>query len=387
MKYFIILSYFLIYISVLAFPIQAQENIQRGETVELPRDRVINSDYFTAGEKVIISGTINGDAYIAGGNVLIDGEINGDLLVAGGNISIRGSILQDVRAVGGNITISSSIGGNVTVVAGSVNITDSTTIDGSLVGGVGNLEVFGPIGKGVTVGSGNVILGSTIGSSVIAGVGQLNVSSDASISGDLVYWSDKKAAISENASISGTIKQNKPVATPSMEAEKAAKEVKSVFSAGFKIVSFLSALIYGLLFIRFFATFSAKTADIIRIKPLRSFLTGLVLVIGTPILAVIILITIVGIPLSAALFAIFGIYIYISKNFVSYAIGRQIATSAQFKISQGWVYLLGLIVFYLASSIPIAGWIINTIGIFFGVGALFMIKMEYFQMLRGKKLL
>ena len=67
---------FLILIPTFVF---AQENLRSDEVATLEKDEVIDSDYFSTGEKVVLSGTVNGDAYIAGGNVIVDGVVNGEI--------------------------------------------------------------------------------------------------------------------------------------------------------------------------------------------------------------------------------------------------------------------------------------------------------------------
>src|SRR3989344_7344771 len=112
----------------------AQENLRSGEVSILEKVEVINKDYFSAGERVVLSGSVNGDAYLAGGNILVDGNIDGDLLVAGGNVNISGVIKGDVRAAGGSVEISGAVGGNVTAVAGNIRVGKGAEVLGSLGG-------------------------------------------------------------------------------------------------------------------------------------------------------------------------------------------------------------------------------------------------------------
>ena len=126
----------------------AAKNFQRNETVLLSKNDVVEGDYFAAGDRVTIAGTVNGDAYVAGGNGIIEGEINGELITPAGTDNIRGKVAQDVRVAGGQVTVSGDVGGNVTLVGGSLEASDSAKIAGSLVSAGGNLSVFAPIGRG-----------------------------------------------------------------------------------------------------------------------------------------------------------------------------------------------------------------------------------------------
>src|SRR3990167_5151877 len=90
-KLFGILIAFLI-LPLITTGVYAAKNLQRSETVLVPKGEVVEGDYFAAGERVTIAGTVNGDAYVAGGNVVVEGEINGDLIRAGGTVNGRGKV-------------------------------------------------------------------------------------------------------------------------------------------------------------------------------------------------------------------------------------------------------------------------------------------------------
>ncbi len=359
------------------------QTLSKGDNPTLQKNQTINGDYFATGDKVVISGTVNGDAYVAGGSILIDGKINGDLLVAGGNVTIRGDIAQDVRAAGGNITISSHIGGNTTITGGSVTITDSASLSGSLVAGVGNLEIYAPVKKGMTIGGGTVQIGNQVGGDITAGVGELNFSSDANIQGNISYWSNNKVNISQGASISGQVSHF----PPSQQHDSSKDGAKGLFtgiSFIFTLASFLTALLLGILCMRFFPRFFDKTAQIIRTSPGTAFLTGLITFIVVPFVGLFLFITIFLIPLSILLMGIYFIVLYISKIFVAYTIGKKGAEIVNVTWSRGFVFAAGLIIYYAITSIPVIGWIISFVGVIFGLGALISAKRAYYSIFAKK---
>ncbi|HRN96130.1 MAG TPA: hypothetical protein PLD54_01650 [Candidatus Levybacteria bacterium] len=366
-------------------PVLAQ-TISTGESPTLQRNQTINGDYFATGDKVVVSGTVNGDAYVAGGTVLIDGTINGDLLVAGGNVTIRGTVTQDVRAAGGNITISSEIGGNTTTMGGSVAITDSATLSGSLVAGVGNLEIFAPVGKGMTIGGGAVQIGNQVGGNIMAGVGEINFSSDAQVQGDITYWSEQQANIAQDASISGQITHHRPPQGTSQATEGAAKALFTGVSFAFTLASFVSALLIGLLLIRFAPRFFDKTAQTIEQKPGASAIIGFMALILIPFAGIFLFVTLLLIPLSVLLMILYFLTLYISKLFIAYAIGRKGAEILNVTWGRGLVFTAGLIMYYAVTSIPVIGWILSFVGMLLGLGALLLTKKDYYKVLADKKI-
>ena len=363
--------------------VYAAKNLQRSETVLIPKEDVVDGDYFAAGERVTIAGTVNGDAYIAGGNVIVEGEINGDLITAGGNVNVRGKVAQDVRAAGGQVTVSGDVGGNVTLVGGSLEVADSAKIAGSLVSAGGNLSVFAPIGKGATFGVGNATIGNLINGDVAAGVGELALTPNAKVAGDLNYWSDRDANISQGAEVFGKTTHNFP---PKKERQEQRNALGGVFGF-FKIAGFLAALVIGVILIKLAPQFTKITADTIVKKPAASLGIGLLTLIFTPFVILIAAITVIGIPIALILLVLFLITIYLAKIFVSVAIGKKIIGMINQKAGDYAVFILGLLVYTLVTLIPVIGTIIAILVVLGGVGAIVTTKKDLYKQLRSKKLI
>ena len=377
-----------ILISLLILPLAissvfAAKNFERNETVLLSKDDVVEGDYFAAGERITIAGTINGDAYIAGGNVIIEGEINGDLIAAGGTVNIRGKVAQDVRVAGGQVTVSGNVGGNVTLVGGSLEVSDFAKITGSLVSAGGNLSVFAPIGKGATIGVGAATIGNLINGDVTAGVGELALTPSAKVNGDLTYWSDADVQIQDGAEVLGKTTHNFPQKKETQEPKKAL----SGLLAFFKIASFLAALIIGVILIKFAPQFTKVTTETVANKTALSLGIGLAALIITPLLILIIAVTIIGIPLALILLVLFLITIYLSKIFVSVAIGRKIVETINQKAGNYAVFILGLLVYTLITLIPIIGSVVAILAVLGGVGAIVATKKNLYKQLKTKKLI
>ena len=383
MKKVFLLAFLILLVATFATSAFAAKNFQRNETVLLSKDDVVEGDYFAAGERVTIAGTVNGDAYVAGGNVIVEGEINGDLIAAGGTVNVRGKVSQDIRVGGGQIVISGDAGGNVTLIGGSLEITDSAKIAGSLVSAGGNLSVFAPIGRGATVGVGAATFGNTVNGDVTAGVGELTLTPNAKVAGHLNYWSENDAQIQQGAEISGKTVHNYPQKKEREESRKALGGLLGIF----KIASFLAALIIGAILIKLTPVFVKSTVDTVSNKMGVSLGIGLLTLIIVPISILITAITVIGIPLAAILLALFLITVYLSKIFVSIAIGRKIVEVINQKAGDYSTFILGLLVYTLVTLIPVIGVIVAILALLAGVGAIVITKKSIYKQLRAKKLI
>jgi len=338
-----ILASFLILLAF-AVPVFAQkekqENFKQGELVTLPAGETINRDFFAFGERVEISGTVNGDVYTAGGIVIVDGKINGDLLAAGGTLTISGDVSQDVRAAGGQVTISGKIGRNLTVGGGNVDITDSAKIGGSLVAGAGNINIAAPIVKDARLGGGNVTLSSSVGGNLDASVGSLRITSKASVDGNLTYWSTEDASIDPAASISGEvvkhfIDQVKPSPAKTLG-------ILAGINIFLTLISAISTLVLGLLLIKLFPGYTQSVVNKLRKRPWASLGFGFLGVIVIPVVFVLLLITVVGIPLALILAGSYLITLFIVRIFAMRLIGQLIFERFNWKKNAYTSFVLGL---------------------------------------------
>jgi hypothetical protein len=367
-------------------PLFAQNNFSNNTNSTLPRDTTINSDYFATGETVTISGTVNGDVYAAGSTVLVDGIINGDLLVAGGDVTIRGTVTEDVRTAGGNIVIASQIAGNTTALGGNVTITDSASLSGSLVTATGNLEVFGQVQRGMTMGAGTATIGNSTQGDITAGVGMLTLTADASVSGNLNYWSEEDAQIAETASITGAIQKHVPEQGTS-EVKESVVGIITGFAVMIKLMSFVTALIIGLLLVKFFPRFTTNTAQTFLSQPLSAGLIGLVALIVIPVVIILFFITILGIPIALLIMMIYLVDLFIAKIFVAYAAGIWLVKRTNSQWRSGWILLAGLLLYYILTAIPIFGGFVSFISLIVGLGSLLISKRNYHRELTEKNVL
>ncbi|MEX0622243.1 MAG: polymer-forming cytoskeletal protein [Candidatus Woykebacteria bacterium] len=366
---------------------QAQDNETDRETkiVTLPVGEVVNRDYFAFGDVVEVSGTVNGDVYAFGGQVLVDGAVNGDLITAGGTLTVSGDVSQDLRAGGGQVTISGDIGRNVTVGGGNVEFTSDASVRGSVLAGAGNLTLAAPIGSNVKIGAGNLTISSKVDGDVEAGVGMLRLTSRARVDGDLTYWSDQNASVDGNALVSGEItkKSAQGISKPSLQGVLGGFAAFNIFTT---IIGFVSTFILGLLLIKFLPKFSSDTVNTLSKKPLASLGVGFLALLVTPIAFLILLVTVVGIPIAFILIALYLISLYLARLFVMFWVGKAISTRTGRAPHEVWAFIVGLIIYYIVTLIPVVGGITTFLVILFGLGAALITKRNTYLTARKSNL-
>ena len=105
-------------------------------------------------------------------------------------------------------------------------------------------------------------------------------------------------------------------------------------------------------------------------KPLHVFLYGLGAVVITLILAVLLLFTVIGIPLSLLALSVLGISALIAPLIVSSALGTWICSLMKKEVSAVVAYILGFIVLLILSLIPFIGIIVVFVAVLMGIGTI-----------------
>lgn len=384
-KALILLAIIFILPLIVITPVFAQE-FSQGNQVTLPKSQTIDGDYFVSGRQVTIDGIVTGDSYVAGGVVLVNGEVDGDLLVAGGDVNIQGHIEHDLRVIGGNVIISGMVDGNVTVVGGTVQIEKDARLSGSLTSASGTINVLSPVKNGATIAGGTVTVANSIGGNLVATIGQLDLTSTASINGDLKYWSKNAASIDDSARITGNTFH---YATPTSMTPNAGDFIgrATALSLPLKIISFLASLLIGLLLIYFLPRYSAIASDQALNNFWKSILVGFLAVILVPFLFIILCVTVIGLPLAFILLALFFLEIYLSHIVISFAVGQKFFELTGTPVRPWQSFALGLLAYSVITLLPFLGGLIWLLAGFTGFGAIILTKRSFFREFSGKKLL
>lgn len=346
-----------------------------GHNVTIGKDEVIEGPYLNAGDSVTIRGTINGDAYIAGGVVTVDGTINGDLLVGGGVVTIKGRVSDDVRAAGGMVTIDGKVGKNVTAFGGTITFGSDADIDGDVVTGGGTFAHLGNIDGKALIYSGEVTLAGRVGGNLKTTAEKVTVLKTALLDGNLDYTSEKEASVSAEARIAGTVKRT--------AAEKGLTPIGPrlrrdflTFRLGINLLSYLSMLLLGLLLLRIAPRQMAAVSKRIGQQPWRSMGLGFLILILTPIVIVILITTVIGIPLAAILGVVYLLWISLSSLFTGLFVGQKVFDLANLKENRYAMLAVGLLLLQLVLALPVVGGFVRLLSVLAAMGAMLTLKRE-----------
>jgi hypothetical protein len=266
--------------------------------------------YITAG-RVTINAPVYGDVIIAGGTVIINDSVMGDVLVAGGKVMVNGYVGDDMRATGGHVILNSYVKGDIVAAGGVVEIernatASSVTVTGGrvLFGGrslndlkvaAGEFSLTGIVGRNAEIKGGTIhIKGNITGKATLAASEDIRIYDGARIGRGIQYW----LPFERTLEIPANVTEGKPVFNPllSITHEKwyflgASTFVGLMWYLG---MAFLLILLIQYLFSGTFFRAGIRAHT----NPVRSGLLGLGYFICVPICAVLLLVTVIGLPLT-----------------------------------------------------------------------------------------
>jgi cytoskeletal protein CcmA (bactofilin family) len=350
-----------------ALPAYSAEGPEVGETI-VKRGRIA-SDLYAFGGGVDVGADVNGDLIAGGGRVAVSHRVQGDLIVGAGSVTVGGLIEKSVRAAGGAVTITGRVGRNVNVAGGTITIAPEAVIGGSAQLAGGEMQIAGSIQRKLRAAGAVVVLAGEVGNDVEVAAQEIEVLPTARIRGKLTYWSPREARIDPQAVISGRVTHNLPE-LPRQIARTGTALVtvsRALFMAGLTVIAIALFLI--------FPRFTVRAARTIGSDPVKSLAVGLLLFATIPVLAILSMITILGIPLGIIIFVCYSIALLVGFVLAAFYLGD---VGAQAFMGRGATRHLVRVVFLvialgvllLARQIPFIGAVVIVVAVLLGLGAM-----------------
>ena len=354
------------------FRVGDQPSIRAGESM--------TGNAYVAGGNVTSAGTIPGDLVAGGGTVVVSGDVGADVLAGGGNVTILSNVGGDVRAAGGNVVVQGKVGGDLIVGGGQITI-GGPGVAGDVAIGGGTVRIDAPITGNVRIGGGSVYINAPITGDLNIEADTVTLGSAAVISGDITYGANKELAREEGAVVNGAVHfEPRPERAASAAPALAFAAVFSFWVLGKFLALFVCALVIGLAFRRYSREVVAKATA----RPLSEIGKGLIVFAALPVISVLLLVTMVGIP-----FGILGLIGFVVAMLFAWIITPIIVGSIVYQyFSKGnpevsWkTILLGAFLYTIIGFVPFLGWLVQMLLMFLALGVITSIKMEIIRQWR-----
>ena len=347
------------------------------ESVFIAENEVIAGNLFAASDTITINGVISGDVIAAAKSITINGRVEGDIIAIAQNININGEIGGNVRIIGNALVINGSVARNINAFGSEVIIGEKARIGWDVIIAATNTQINGVINGALNTYGKQTLIAGKIGKNVTARAYNENqssgliVSSGAIINGDLNYTAKNKAEIKTGAEISGQTNYKLPPIK--------AKNTITIW-AWERLFSILSMILIGLIFVFILPKNTQRLIADIKIQPIKLLFIGAMVLLIIPPLALVLTLTIIGIPLAISLIAIWLAGIFFAQTLFAIFLGELIIKNLrQAQTPVFWSLLLGAIIISLLFSLPFIGWIINFLVIGLGLGSILFYVANQFK--------
>ena len=248
-------------------------------------------------------------------------------------------------------------GNQQVVLTGRAEVREGETFDNVVIFD-GPATIDGDVTGSVVAFNGDVSVSGTVGENVVVINGDLTIADGATVQGDVM--SRRRPSIAPGT-VQGEVRRLQPGA----------------FTSKFAIVSkvavwlavSISTLVLGLILLALFPRAADAIVAVATDATWASIGMGLALFFGLPIAAVLILVTIVGIPLGLAfLLALFLLYM-LGYTWSAWILGRRLLRSPRGRFVS---FLAGWAILRVLALIPVVGGIVWFLAVVYGLGAMFV---------------
>ena len=336
----------------------------------------LGGDMFVAGGSVTVNQPVTGDLIVTGGSIDVDAAVAGDAVAIGGKVRLGVDVGQSVYAAGGQLAVNGKVGRNVRVAGGQVWFGPKSEIVGNVSAVGGQVRLYGTVKGHVQVAGGRVLIDGPVSGDVVATTGHVELGPNARIAGKLRYRSNEALLQDPAATVGGGIEEmTPPVARGDAGAHRregrraGAVVVSGVWTLGLIVLA--SVLLVAL------PVFSAVVARTLRERLGISLLLGFVLLVCVPVAALLLCITLIGIPLGLFTLALYAALLpiaYVSAGIGvgDWALRRWLPDRAErlpARIAAAAVTLLAL---SLLGWVPALGALVGFLALLAGLGALLL---------------
>lgn len=371
--------------AVLVLPLPLPAFAQTPDVKPVPTDTARESsassatrNIYRAGGNVRLAAPVKGDFYAAGGRVTVDQSVAGDATLAGGAVTVRAAVGEDLRAAGGDINIESTVGGELYASGGNITLSNAAVVADAATLYGGNVNIEGKINGPLTVYAQKVIVNAEVARDVEINAEEIELGPRAKLGAALRYPANAQFKTAEGVVIGGAITRGDSMngrRDTHPDREWHGEMMGAGPSWAGAAASFIALLATSALFLLVFTGFSQRASYRTRTTPWPALGAGVAVLLGTPMLAMLLMITLIGIPLGIALMMLFPLMLLMGCVVGVFSISQRVQQAVEKEtLNTGIAARLGffaltLLLVLLLGSVPFIGALILVAIMLLGTGA------------------
>lgn len=326
----------------------------------------ITNFYSDANENVSFNENVEGDSALAGNVVDVLGNIDGIGFMAGNTVNIDGS-MEYGFAAGNEINITGHVTKNLYLAGSEINFANNSSIgrDLKIIGQ--NINLAGKLERHIDITGTKIIVkeNTMIYGNINLNANNITIEDNVTIHGTLSYNENANANISDNAMITDIEKTPLPEKDNSIDTNAVLATIVNL------VIVFL---VISILFPQ-----SVEKASSLYQKPsfglyVRNIGAGILILICIPLIAMLLLLSNIGIALGLILAALYVMGLYLAYIYSCFLVGEILLIKVlKLKVNKYLSGILGIIIVTLLTLIPILGTIIIFLAITLGLTTIWLL--------------
>lgn len=320
---------------------QWSDSVRGQDKVTVAVGETHSGSLYAAGDQVVIDGKVEGDLYCATRELIIsdDAEVTGDVLCAVQTATIDGRVGQNARLAGQYLNIDNSIGGSVTFFGQDLKLRADSSVAGDVNGAGQIFNLGGPVGGDVVVAVERLSLQSTVAGNVDVAVMRLELTGGAQVEGNLNYAAENAASF-DQTKVAGEVSFNDSTASNQTQGN----------SFGWLVWLLATMLACALALVLLVPHFVERSRAMATRKFATVSLIGFAAVFGTPILAIMLMMTVVLLPLGVLLMLAWAGVMLISHGLFAYLLGSLALKSQRNVLIR---MAVGVVILFILYAVPL----------------------------------
>jgi cytoskeletal protein CcmA (bactofilin family) len=327
------------------------------DTYTLQENQILSNELWVQARTITLAGTAREDCFTLADSMgahpttnlptlRLSGVFQSDLWGFGETVELSGTVSNNARlAASKTLMLTCPVGRNLMAFAPTISLGETSRVQGSALLAGQDVILSGTIHGRTTVYANKVTLTGTFESDLHVTADDITVMPGTVIKGDFFYLMDGDLVLDSGVQLGGKmIKQDSPVPTP----------VNPASTLMLQLTLLCGAIMVGMAFVSLMPGIAALSVHKLTESAWRCLLFGFITFALAPLIAIFLIFTVAGIPLSIILALAYLILIYVSKIIVGLFVGHLIirkrtpvAPNLLFPVMS-----LGLLALYAATNLP-----------------------------------
>ncbi len=343
-------------------PANALEIRRDKDVVTIGKSETIDDTLFVAAETVLIEGVITGDLVAMGRRIDISGSVEGNVLTFAESVTLSGKVGGFALGAASSYDLrGATVAGDLWAAGESIGIDDEARVGRNAIIATQTATVEGFVKKDLYTFAETVELSGVLGEDLEAFASRVKLLGDAHVGGNVRFRSGNEDRLhrAENVRIEGGVEfLDMP------EEFKDRNRYATVEFYLWQVARLIAAFLVGLAFVWFVPGYRSVSIGA-GVEALKTAGVGFLIMVSVPIMAVLVALTLVGLPLSLIAITAWLLCLYLAKIVVGAVVGRMLLSQSD---SLAWTLLAGLSIVIVAVNLPFIGGIINLVLTIVGLG-------------------